>query len=270
MMARKDTLSRAATGAGDGQSPRLDKAEPAPNETVVCVLGRLRIEDEKISVGVLTGKETIIQLSKPAKLGNALTVGSWLNDAWATRVDALLVKRDFDAKGKIGSQSSVKKDQVIKHLKDDLGYPDQVTNLLAELFLAPIYITDLYIRSWKEGEVDKSAFKFGMAIKFANEQNKDGLTLFGDIKLEDVALGIISAPEKYKFQATELTLPDLRLIDVAQAEKEAAEADGKDVPQLEKEAAEADGKPKGAGEQAAETGGGSRGAVNSPASPPPG
>ena len=166
----------------------------------------------------------IVQLDKPAKLGNALTVGSWLNDSWATKVDALVVKQLVN--GKVGSQSQVTKDEVVKHLKDDMKYPEQVTNLLAELFVAPIWITDLFIRRWNENGTDKSAFKFGIAIKFANQQNNEGLTLFGDIKLEDVALGIINAPEKYVFPtaAAQLALPALRIGDVDSLEKEALAA----------------------------------------------
>lgn len=230
---------------GDGPSETPEKETPEnakvpKNETVVCLLGRLSIGSEKVSVGVVTGKETIVQLSKPAKLGNALDVGSWLNDSWATEVPALLVKEERDANKKIGKQA-VQKNDVVNHLKKE-GYPDQVTNLLAELFLAPIYITDLYIRRWKEEDTDKdykTAFKFGIAVKFANPQNKGGLTLFNDIRLDDVALGIISAPKEYKFDEAELALPPLTLVDFEEAEREekeaAAEADGTDEPEEEEE-----------------------------------
>ncbi len=192
------------------------------NKTIVCLLGDLQIDQEKVSVGVVSAEETIVQLDKPASLGNALTVGSWLNDSWGTKVDALLVKKPVN--GKVGSQSGIKKEDIVKHLTEDLKYPDQVVNILADLFLARIVITDLYIRLWKDKadgkEVSKKAFKFGIAVDFSAS---NGLTLFGDIKLTSLKLGILNAPPDYDFAAKTLVLPPLRLLDYDKAKKESEE-----------------------------------------------
>jgi hypothetical protein len=201
---------------------------PPDNETVVCLLGELKIDEERVSVGVVSGKDTLVQLDKPALLGDALTVGSWLNDSWGTKVDALVIKKP-DNDGKVGSQKDVKPEDIKKHLKE-LNYPDQVVNLLAELFRAQIVITDLYVHLWKEPrngtDFDRKAFKFGIAVNFANLQNKNGLNLFGDIYLQNVKLGILNAPKDYDFEAKKLVLPPLRLLNYEEAQKEALKEEG--------------------------------------------
>ncbi|MGH7121734.1 MAG: hypothetical protein ACREFP_22545 [Acetobacteraceae bacterium] len=197
------------------------------NETIVCLLGELKIDKEQVSVGVAytkkeTTTDTLVQLDKPAPLGNALTVGTWLNDSWSTKVDALLVK---PLQGdKVGSQADVKAADVEAHLKK-LGYPDQVVPLLAKLFTTQIVITDLYVRLWNEKvdnkAVSKKAFKFGIAVDFATGEDKQGLNVFGDIYLQNVKFGILNAPKDYDFEANKLVLPPLRLLDYKEAKKEA-------------------------------------------------
>lgn len=185
------------------------------NETIVCVSGTLLFDTEKVPVVAKTGQELLIELNKPAKLGNALTVGTWLNNSWATPVDMLLVNKPGSDK-KVESQSKLKKEDVVAHLKGKV--PAQVENTLAELLLAEVWVTDLYIRTWKDKdgenkEIDKRAFKFGISVKFKDE----GLTLFGDIKLLDVGLGISNAPKDYKFPEHK-SLPKIETVDVKQLE----------------------------------------------------
>jgi hypothetical protein len=191
-------------------------AEPEKNETIVCVSGTLLFDQEKVPVVAETGKELLIELNKPAKLGNALTVGTWLNNSWATPVDMLLVKKPNQATHQVESQSNVTKEEVKTHLTSQ-GMPDQVTNLLADLLTAEVWITDLYIRRWKDKvdnqDVDKQAFKFGISVKFTEE----GLTLFEGIKLLDVGLGISNAPKDYKFPVNKI-LPKVETVDVKQLE----------------------------------------------------
>lgn len=154
------------------------ETKPPENKTIVCLLGELNIDQEKVSVGAVCGEETLVQLDKPAPLGNALTVGTWLNNSWGTKVDALVVKTPDATTNKVGSQSDVKAPDVEKNLKT-LGFPEQIVTPLAQLILAKIVITDLYVRLWKEKvdnkPVDRKAFKFGIAVDFANDQNAKGL-----------------------------------------------------------------------------------------------
>ncbi len=194
-------------------------AKAAANETTVYVLGKLRIEDEKVSVSAVAGKNMILKLDKPAKLGNALTIGAWLNNSWDTQVDALLVNKR-DARGKVASQSKVTKTQVEDHLKTLDRYPTEVVNLLAELFTANIWITDLDVRRSEVNGVAENAFKFGIVVDFANNQNPDGLTLFGDIKLEQACLGIINAPKDYDFtKVPTVVFPKFALPEPAELKK---------------------------------------------------
>ncbi|HEY3910444.1 MAG TPA: hypothetical protein VGM07_11195 [Stellaceae bacterium] len=195
-------------------------AKPAANETTVYVLGKLRIEDEKVSVSAVAGKNMILKLDKPAKLGNALTIGAWLNNSWRTQVDALLVNKRDPTTGKVASQSKVTKAQVEDHLTALDRYPKEVVNLLAELFTANIWITDLDVRCFEVNGVAENAFKFGIVVDFANDQNPDGLTLFGDVKLEQACLGIVNAPKDYDFtKVPTVVFPKFTLPEPAQLKK---------------------------------------------------
>lgn len=193
---------------------------PPANESVVVLLGELNIDEKRVTVGVVSGEDTLVQLDRPAAVGNALTIGSWLNDAWGTKVDALVVK-PLGANNKVGSQRSVTKTELEAHLKKDCGFPDQIAPMLADLFTAEIVVTDLYARIWKErangSTVDRKAFKLGIAVDFATSQNAKGLQVFGDIYLQNVKLGILNAPKDYDFDAHKLVLPSLRLLDYKEA-----------------------------------------------------
>lgn len=211
-------------------------SEPPPNKTVICLLGELQIDQEKVSVGVVSDrekKETLVQLDKPAPLGNALTVGTWLNDSWGTKVEALVVKTPDASTKKVGSQSDVKQADVEAHLKK-LGFPDQVVTPLSQLFCATIVITDLHVHLWTETfnnkPADRKAFKFGIAVNLANVQNAKGLNLFGDIYLTNVKLGILNAPSDYDFDKHKLVIPPFRLLDYAEAKKEVDEEKEKAKP----------------------------------------
>lgn len=184
-------------------------ADEPTNETIFCVTGSLKIEDQKVPVVAKTGEDMLIELTKPAKLGNALSIGTWLNDAWGTKVDILLVKEP-DNQGKVISQKDVTQAQV----KAKLGsLPPAVQETVAKLLLADVWITDLYIRSWNEGEGDKAksrkAFKFGISVDFTAGGAVDGIDLLPNIKLLDVGFVVSNAPKKYVF-------PDHKLLPVAE------------------------------------------------------
>jgi hypothetical protein len=224
---------------GIQNDPVTANKPPAPqnqtdkNITTVCVLGQLKAEGEEVSIGAIFGEDTTVLLEKPTKLGNALTIGAWLNNSWGTKVDALLVKEPGND-GKV-HQSDVKAADVKKHL--DGKYPAEVTEFLSKLFVADVYITDLYLRRWKEKEdgkeLTKTAFKFGMAVDF-----KEGLPLIGEITLEKAAIGIVNSPKGYDFSKAP-TLPALPQFKVPAVEKvkeevEAAAAEEAEEAETEK------------------------------------
>jgi hypothetical protein len=174
-------------------SEAVDKAKQ-PDEQITTVFfgGELEVDNEIVPVQGESGKRTIVELRRPVKLGNALTVGTWLNDMWKTPVPVLLVNKPNPQTQKVGSQKDVQRPEVEAHLAQ-LGIPEQVHEFLATLLLANVYITDLYIDLYQDNKEQKRAFKFGTVVDF-----NDGLTLFGEVKLKNVALGIISRPESYK------------------------------------------------------------------------
>lgn len=179
-------------------------AEEPKNETIFCITGSLKIEDQKVPVVAKTGDDMLIELTKPAKLGNALSIGTWLNDAWGTKVDVLVVKEP-DNQGKVISQKDVTQAQV----KAKLGsLPPAVQETVAKLLLADVWITDLYIRSWKEGEEsakkDRKAFKFGITVDFTAGGAVDGIDLLPNIKLLDVGFVVSNAPKNYVFPTHKL------------------------------------------------------------------
>jgi hypothetical protein len=212
--------------------PAAPQNQTEKNITTVCILGKLKAEDEEVSIGAIFGEDTTVLLEKPTKLGNALTIGAWLHNSWHTDVDALLINK-ADKDGKVPSQSTLKAADVKKHL-DSKGYPAEVTDLLSRLFTADVYITDLYLRSWKEKpdgkEVTKSAFKFGMAVDF-----KEGLPLFGEIKLEKAAIGIVNSPKDYDFSKAKTLppLPQFKVVDVEKV-KEEVEAEAAEAAEVDK------------------------------------
>lgn len=180
-------------------------ADEPTNETIFCITGSLKIEDQKVPVVAKTGDDTLIELTKPAKLGNALSIGTWLNDAWGTKVDVLLVKEPDPQTKKVGSQKDVTQAEV----KAKLGsLPPAVQETVAKLLLADVWITDLYIRSWKEGEEnakkDRKAFKFGITVDFTAGGAVDGIDLLPNIKLLDVGFVVSNAPKKYVFPTHKL------------------------------------------------------------------
>jgi hypothetical protein len=231
-------MSRGAQNPPVAAPPR-DNQPPAPqnqtdkNITTVCVLGQLKAEGEEVSIGAIFGEDTTVLLEKPTKLGNALTIGAWLNNSWGTKVDALLVK-EAGNDGKV-HQSDVKAADVKKHL-DVKGYPAEVTEFLSKLFVADVYITDLYLRRWKEKpdgkELTKTAFKFGMAVDF-----KEGLPLIGEITLEKAAIGIVNSPKDYDFSKapTLPALPQFKVPDVEKVKEEVEAAAAEEAEEAETE-----------------------------------
>lgn len=193
---------------GKSTQPRVDP-EPTPegaNETTFFVSGTLEVEkDKNVTVVARTGKETLIELNERAKLGNALTIGTWLNNTWATPVEVLLVnKPDPNNGNKVASQADIKQPAVKAHLATQ-GVPAQLADQLAILLVADIWIEDLYIKSWTDEKGNsQKALKFGVSVDF-----KEGLNLFGEIKLLNVGIGVSSAPKDYAFPARR-TLPTIK------------------------------------------------------------
>lgn len=189
--------------------PPEPTAEPT-NETIFCITGSLKIEDQKVPVVARTGDDMLIELTKPAKLGNALSIGTWLNDAWSTPVDVLLVKTPDPQTKKVGTQKGVTEAEV----KAKLGsLPPAVQDTVAKLLLAEVWITDLYIRSWKEGAGDnaksRKAFKFGITVDFTAGGAVPGISILPNIELLDVGFVVSNAPNKYVF-------PDHKLLPAAE------------------------------------------------------
>jgi hypothetical protein len=190
------------------------------NETIFCITGSLKIEDQKVPVVARTGDDTLIELTRPAKLGNALSIGTWLNDAWSTKVDVLLVKTPDPGTDKVGSQKGVTEEQV----KAKLGsVPEAMRDTVAKLLLAEVWITDLFIRSWKEGEGKKKAFKFGINVDFTVDGATDGIELLPNIKLLDVGFIVSNKPKNYEFPTHKL-LPAAEPVNPGELEEIAASA----------------------------------------------
>lgn len=173
------------------------------NETLFCFTGSFQIDEQKVQVVAKTGDETLIELTKPAKLGNALTIGTWLNNTWNTPVDILLVKKPGQDK-MVESQSQVTPEEVRANLG---SLPETIRKSVATLLLANVWITDLYIRSWKVAPDDKSnrtAMKFGIMVDITGGGASDGLELLPGIKLLDVGFVVSNAPPKYEFPVHKL------------------------------------------------------------------
>jgi len=220
--------------AGKGKPKSSDTEEKDANETLFCITGSLKIEDQKVPIVAKTGDDTLIELTRPAKLGNALTVGTWLNNTWATPVDILLVNKPAGPDKQVASQSKV----TVAQVKANLGsLPEQAKETVAKLLLADVWVTDLYIRSWKEGEdadaKSRKAFKFGITIDFTGGKTMDGIDLLPNIKLLDVGLVITNAPKKYEFPAHKL-LPVPEPVDLERlellADTEPVELEKPDAP----------------------------------------
>ena len=186
--------------------PPVVTGDPDTNQTIVCVSGTLEIDQQKVPVVAKTGDDLLVELTQPAKIGNALTVGTWLYKSWDTKVSALLVEptKDFDDGTKPKSdytQATVTDPaKVVKNLKDN-NVPDKAAEFLSTLILTDISITDLYIRSWTPpGKATKSkAFKFGVKFDLTGDQKTKGLELLPGIALLDVGLVISNAPKDYVF-----------------------------------------------------------------------
>ncbi len=174
---------------------------PDTNQTIVCVSGTLEIDQQKVPVVAKTGDDLLVELTQPAKIGNALTVGTWLYKSWDTKISALLVEPTEGVDKKDYTQTTVTEpSRVSDNLKKN-NVPDKAADFLATLILTDISITDLYIRSWTPpGKTAKSkAFKFGVKFDLTGDQKTKGLELLPGIALLDVGLVISNAPKDYVF-----------------------------------------------------------------------